>query len=79
MTTRTILQLTVATMLAGSGMAAVELSSASMPVVSAPIGKSEVTPFSGPLLVHLHRVADRFTADCAGLKMAPPPIVCLTL
>ena len=80
MTTRIILQLTIATMLAGSALAAVELSpsSASTPVLSAPMAKSDVTPSSGALFVHLHRVADRFTADCAGLKMAPPPIVCLT-
>ena len=78
MTTRLIVQLTIATMLAGSAVAAVELSSASTPVVSAPTGKSEVTPSSGALFVHLHRAADRFTADCAGLRMAPPPIVCLT-
>lgn len=78
MTTRIILQLAIATMLAGSAAGAVELSSASTPVVSAPMAKSEVTPSGGALFVHLHRVADRFTADCAGLKMAPPPIVCLT-
>ena len=78
MTTRIVVQLTIATMPAASAVAAVELSSASTPVVSAPMGKSEVTPSRGALFVHLHRVADRFTADCAGLKMAPPPIVCLT-
>jgi len=77
MTTRMIVQLTIATMLAGSAMAAVELTSASTPV-SAPAGKNQVTPSRGALFVHLHRLADRFTADCAGLRMAPPPIVCLT-
>jgi len=76
MTTRIIVQLTIATMLAGSALAAV--STASTPVVSAPTAKSDVTASSGALFVHLHRVADRFTTDCAGLKMAPLPIVCLT-
>jgi hypothetical protein len=78
MTTRIILQLTIATMLACSAAAAVELSSASTPALSAPMAKGEVTASSGALFVHFHRMADRFTADCAGLKMAPPPIVCLT-
>jgi hypothetical protein len=80
MTAKTIAQLIISTALAASAVAALELSPslASTPVLSALPAKSEVAPSDGALFVHLHRVANRFTADCAGLKLAPPPIVCLT-
>jgi hypothetical protein len=81
MTTKTIAYLIIAASLAASAGAGLQLtpSLASTPGPSALPAKSEALPSGGALFVHLHRVADRFSASCAGLKVAPPPVICLTL
>ena len=80
MTTKTITYLIIAASLGASAAAGLQQtpSLASTPVRSALSTKAEEVPSGGALFVHLHRVADRFSATCAGLRVAPPPVVCLT-
>jgi hypothetical protein len=80
MTTRTVTHLIITAALAGSAAAGLQLSPslASTQAPSALLANSEAVPSGGALFVRLHRVADRFSASCAGLKLSAAPVVCLT-
>jgi hypothetical protein len=80
MTTKTVTHLIIAAALAGSAATSLQLtpSLAPTPGSSAVPVKAETAPSGGALFFILPVAADRLTASCAGLKLAPPPIVCLT-
>ena len=79
MTIKTLSHLIIAVALTGSSATGLQLgpSSASAPVSSAFPAAPEAAPSGRGLLSLLPAAADRFSATCAGLKLAPPPIVCL--
>jgi len=81
MTTKTLGHLVLAVVLAGSTVAALQTTGTppeSAPRLSAAPSETEAAPSAGGLFFVLPLASDRLTATCAGLKVAPPPIVCLT-
>jgi hypothetical protein len=81
MTTKSISHLIIATALAGSVAAGLQVTAslASAPVSSLDLPlKAGSAPSGGALFFLLPPAANRFTASPGGLKLAPPPILRLT-
>ena len=79
MTTKTLTSLVITAVLAGSAAAGLQATDpppesglSALPV------KTEADPSGGGLFFVLPLAPDRLTASCSGLKLAPPPVVCLT-
>jgi hypothetical protein len=79
MTTKTLTSLVITAVLAGSAVAGLQ---ATDPAVDSGLSarpvKTEADPYGEGLFFVLPLAPDRLTASCSGLKLTPPPIVCLT-
>jgi hypothetical protein len=80
MTQKTLSHLVIAVVLAGYAVAGLR---ATDPVVESalslppPRNATEAAPAGGFIFAALPLASERFAASCAGLKVAPAPIVCL--
>ncbi len=78
MTTKTLASLVITAVLTGSAIAGLQVTDTGLESqLSALPVKIEANASAGGLLFVLPVAADRLTASCSGLKLAPPPIVCL--
>jgi hypothetical protein len=79
MTTKTLTSLVITAVLTGSAIAGLQATDPRLePGSSAVPVNTEADVSSRGLLFVLPVAPDRLTASCSGLKLAPPPVVCLT-
>jgi hypothetical protein len=79
MTTKTLASLAITAMLAGSAIAGLQATDPALESgLSARPVKTEADPSSEALFFVLPLAPNRLTASCSGLKLTPPPVVCLT-
>jgi len=80
MTTKTIGHFVIAAVLVGSAVAGLRVTDTHLEPGSESLlaDETEAVPPGATLFSVLPLSSDRLSASCAGLKVAPPPIVCLT-